>query len=231
MNSITTILSKVCDLVDQNLHLIESTRYDITIKEDGTPVTKSDVFVEELIKKFILGEVPEALFIGEESFKNSTIGENEYIVLLDPIDGTENFCSGLKEWGLSLGIWNQGTHQASLLYLPEMGIKLMTGGEIRPVRSRITGLSSSMSQSIVDKLLTPGEYRIMGCAVYNIYNVIRGSYRSFENPKGAYAWDFLPGALLALEHGCSVQVDGEKFYGGFLDPRKKYTFRIDSQQS
>ena len=30
------------------------------------------------------------------------------------------------------------------------------------------------------------EYRVTGCAVYNLINVIRGSFCRFVNPKGAY---------------------------------------------
>ena len=37
-----------------------------------------------------------------------------WIAVLDPIDGTENFCSGLKEWGVSLSIWQGARHAGSL---------------------------------------------------------------------------------------------------------------------
>lgn len=72
----------------------------------------------------------------------------------------------------------------------------------------------------------PGEYRIVGCAVYNLYNVIRGTYRRFVNPDGAYVWDILPGVMLALEHGCKVTINGRIYDEKFLDPRNKYCVDI-----
>nr|HRY62645.1 inositol monophosphatase [Candidatus Paceibacterota bacterium] len=70
------------------------------------------------------------------------------------------------------------------------------------------------------------EYRIMGCCVYNMYNVIKGSFAAFENPKGAYSWDIIAGLNLAAEHDLVVVVEGKKYNGEFLDPAKKYRFKI-----
>lgn len=223
--SIRALLNEICDLLTDNLELIEETRYEIKIKPDGTPVTNSDVLIERLVREHISKVIPDAVFIGEESYDSSSVDLKGYLVLLDPIDGTENFCSGLKEWGISFGLWQGENHLGSLLFLPEMGIKLMTGDEIHPVRSRIIGVSSSMSDTLINSLREPGEFRIMGCAVYNLYNVIRGSFRRFKNPKGAYIWDILPGVMLALEHGCQVMINDEVFSGKFLDPRELY--RVD----
>ena len=70
------------------------------------------------------------------------------------------------------------------------------------------------------------EYRIMGCSMYNMYNVIRGAYALFENFKGANCWDILPGLNLALEHGCEVEVNGETYHGEFLPPTARYRFKV-----
>lgn len=218
-------LVEVCDLITEHLPQIEATRYDITIKEDGTPVTTSDIFIEKLVYNHVKSRLPNVIFIGEESFDFSSVATNNYVLILDPIDGTENFCSGLMEWGVSIGLWNGSSHIGSCLFMPELGIRLITGDAVEPRHSRLTGMSSSVSQGILDEMQQPGEYRMMGCAVYNIYNVIRGSFKRFVNPKGAYVWDLMPGMMLALEHGCTVIVEGEQYDGSFLDPTHKY--RID----
>lgn len=224
-DDVRSFMNKVCDLIMENLNQIESTRYDIVLKEDGTPVTRSDIYVENLVKNYVEKELQGVIFIGEESFVASQVKSEGYLVILDPIDGTENFSSGLKEWGVSFGLWNGKNHLGSFLLMPELDLRLLTGDSLKPIQSRITGLSSSMSDGIIDILKGPGEYRIVGCAVYNFYNVIRGSYRRFINPKGAYIWDLLPGLMLALEHGCKVYVNEEEFKGQFLDPNQKY--RVD----
>lgn len=219
-------LESICDLISDNIEQILSTRYEKALKADGTSVTTSDIFVEKLIHEHTLNYIPNVSFIGEESFDFKLFETDGYIAILDPIDGTENFASGLKEWGISFGLWKNKQHLGSLLLLPELELKLLTGDEIVPANSRIIGLSSSMSAELLKIMSEPGEYRITGCAVFNMYHVIQGSFAKFINPKGAYVWDIFPGLMLALEHGCNVIVEGEEFNGQFLDPTKRHRFEV-----
>lgn len=223
---IRAFLESICDLILSNLDPILKTRYEKTLKPDGSSLTTSDIFVEELIYRHTKEWIPDVIFVGEESFDFENFETEGYVVILDPIDGTENFCSGLKEWGISFGIWKNKKHLGSLLLLPELGLRLLTGDKVEPVQSRIIGFSSSMSDDILARMSELGEYRITGCAVYNIYNVIHGSFAKFINPKGAYVWDIFPGLMLALEHGCNIIVEGEKFVGQFLDTKKRHRFEV-----
>jgi myo-inositol-1(or 4)-monophosphatase len=112
-----------------------------------------------------------------------------------------------------------------MLAMPELGERLITGDKLPKIHSRITGFSSSFCDEIAVGIRDSTEYRVTGCAVYNLFNVIRGSFCRFVNPKGAYIWDLLPGLMLALEHGCEVLLDEKPYYGEFLDPTRKY--RVD----
>ena len=107
----------------------------------------------------------------------------------------------------------------------------MTGDTLFPIKSRIQGFSSSMCDEILKDMSSNKESRLMGCAVYNLYNVIRGSFARFTNPLGAYSWDLLPGLMLALEHNCDIQVEGKPYNGEFLEPGKKYRVDIRHQYS
>ncbi|MGX9963283.1 inositol monophosphatase family protein [Roseomonas sp. F4] len=227
VQEVRSFLQGAMDLVKAGLPQILERRRDVSWKPDGSPVTASDVFVEEMIRRYVTENLPGADFVGEESYSTSDQLGDGYLVLLDPIDGTENFCSGLKEWGVSLGVWNRGGHIGSLLLLPELSESLMTGDRIVHETSRIVGFSSSFCEEIARQMGEVRESRITGCAVYNLYNVARGSFARFCNPKGAYAWDLLPGLMLALEQGCDVAVDGSKFDGRFLEPHRRY--RVDIQ--
>lgn len=222
---VSRILNSCADIVLDNLPEIMSLRYKIQYKPDGSPVTEADKFIEAKISDWLKQQIPGLVFVGEETFDFKEVDSSGYIALLDPIDGTENFCSGLKEWGTSLGIWKGRQHLGSLLLLPELGERLMTGDQIIPLRSRITGFSSSFHEAIPDGMREAVEYRVTGCAVYNLYNVARGAFTRFINPKGAYAWDLLPGLMLALEHNCVITVNDEPFNGQFLEPNRKY--RVD----
>lgn len=228
MNLVQTraLMQGLIDLVVANMERIQACRYEISIKPDGSPVTASDLLIEDLIHKYLIAHIPDITFAGEETFSSQNhLRSVSYYAILDPIDGTENFCSGLKEWGVSFTLWHGPTHLGSLLFLPELGEHLMTGDQLRLVRSRIRGFSSSMCPDILQGMAETQESRLMGCAVYNLYNVIRGAFARFTNPRGAYAWDLLPGLMLAREHHCDIDVEGKPYRGEFLEPGRKY--RVD----
>lgn len=225
MTSTEPLLREVAQLVTASMPALQERRYDIEWKADGSPVTAADVYIEGRIADLLKGHIPNLNFIGEESWTEGGSLNAEWQAVLDPIDGTENFCSGLKEWGTSLSLWRAGRHAGSLLMMPELG-ELMLSGDIPKVpQSRIVGFSSSFHADIGAGLASNPEGRIMGCAVYNLFNVIRGAYARFVNPKGARSWDLLAGVSLAREAGCEVIINGEAYDGQFLEPDQRY--RVD----
>lgn len=186
MTSVSPLLIRVQDLITSSLPQVNEMRYDVKWKHDGSPVTAADLFLESKIHALLQQEIPGLHLIGEESWDPSVILSGDWVAVLDPIDGTENFCSGLKEWGTSLSLWRAGTHVSSMLMLPELGEAAISGAIPRVPRSRIIGFSSSYNEQIGRGIAENPEARITGCAVYNLYNVIRGSFARFHNPKGAY---------------------------------------------
>lgn len=225
MEDVTPLLSRIRDLVLTSLPRMQEMRYDITWKPDGSPVTAADVFLEQEIAALLRRELPGLRFVGEESWIPQALPDGEWVAVLDPIDGTENFCSGLKEWGTSLSIWQGQIHRGSMLLMPELNEVAMSGNIPRVPQSRIVGFSSSYNDEIGRGVAENPEARIMGCAVYNLFNVIRGAYSRFVNPKGAYNWDLLGGVALAREAGCDVKIDGKEYDGRFLEPGRRY--RVD----
>ena len=222
---IRTVLEGVCDLVLGLMTEIEARRYEIHWKPDGSPVTEADTYLETMIEEYLRETLPQLEFVGEETYRPGVSAFSDWVAVLDPIDGTENFCSGLKEWGVSLSLWHDRKHAGSLLLLPELGERIMSGDEPPALSSRIVGFSSSISEELAAQLTQAGEARITGCAVYNLFNVIRGSFTRFVNPVGAYSWDLLAGISLALEFGCEVVLDGQPYDGDLLEPGRKY--RVD----
>lgn len=222
-----TVLLQVEARIHDLMPEILAKRHSITWKPDDSPVTDADLLVEREVSALLHTLLPQLLMVAEESYMPGSDREptaHPWIAVLDPIDGTENFCSGLREWGVSLSLWRHGQHAASMLLLPELGARIMSGDRVPRFASRIRGLSSSLTPAVIADH-AGGEFRIMGCAVYNLYNVVRGSFQRFTNPKGACSWDILAGLMLAREQGCTVEVEGKPYDGGYLQGSGKY--RID----
>lgn len=217
----------VSELSGRGLAKVLSLRDTATAKDDGSFVTEGDLLVQRMVKELVNKHLANAVLVSEEMKNASSLPEGDHwVVVLDPIDGTENFTSGLPEWGISVSCYRRGRHQGSLIGAPELGQWLRTGGSVTRFRSRIRGLSSSMSREEILQVGVGPEYRMLGCCVVNMMAVIRGSFLSFENPKGANSWDILGGLNLALEHGLPVEVDGAPYHGGYLTPDRKYRFKV-----
>tara|TARA_B110000014_G_C20100266_1_gene577429 strand:+ start:513 stop:1193 length:681 start_codon:yes stop_codon:yes gene_type:complete len=223
------IAKEIIKEVSSHLEEILSLRRKKTQKQDGSFVTEGDIKCQEIIldlldKKF--GDMSLEVISEEIDSEHFSYDPTKNYIVLDPIDGTENFCTGLKEWGISLSTYLEDKHYESVILLPELNENLKTGDSLKYFQSRIVGLSSNLTKTQIDKQDQYEEYRIMGCCVYNMLNVIKGSYKSFRNLNGAYSWDVLAGFNLALEHGLKVEVDGKNYEGQFLHPNKKYSFSI-----
>lgn len=222
------ICRSIYNVIREHLDEILALRSTGTLKPDNSFVSKGDLLCEKLVFDWLKENVEDYILISEESYQDtSRMNEVEYVITIDPIDGTENFVSGLKEWGMGVSIYRHGKHYQSMIALPELNICLCTGDKLdRIPRSRICGLSSYMTPQDFEQLGNGFEFRIMGCCMYNMYNVIHGSYAQFQHLKGCYSWDILPGMNLALEHGLSVVIDGKPYEGEFLRPGVKYRFVV-----
>lgn len=224
------ICDKVKKAIDWNLAEILSLRYTGRLKPDNSFVSDGDLLSEKIIMDTIKSIHSDIYIISEETEADlSEIGLHNVVVTVDPIDGTENFVSGLKEWGVGVSVYCKGVHSESMILLPELGISFKSGEHLeRVMKSRICGLSSYMTSKDFESLGYGYEFRIMGCCMYNMYNVIKGSYKRFEHLKGCYSWDILPGLNLALEQGLKPIVDGKPYTGQFLLPGVKYKFSIEN---
>ena len=223
------IAKEIIKEVSHNLKEILRLSSKKSKKKDGSFVTEGDIKCQDVILDIInskFGDLNLEIVSEEINSEDFSYDSNKNYIVIDPIDGTENFCTGLKEWGISLSTYLKDKHHESAIFLPELNEYLITGDSLNYFQSRIVGLSSNLSKIEIDQQEPYEEYRIMGCCVYNMLNVVRGSYKSFSNLNGAYSWDVLAGFNLALEHGLEVVVDGKKYEGQFLQPNKRYSFSI-----
>ncbi len=214
---------------NQHLATILSKRCQRSLKHDESYVTGGDLLVQEVAIKQAMAFFENPLIISEEMTNGAANpGKDRMIVVIDPVDGTENFTSGLCEWGISVSCYLNGTHQASMIGCPEMGQWLTTGDPLVKHQSRIRGLSSSLTKEQIVETTEGHEYRITGCCVYNMLSVIRGSFLSFENPKGVWSWDILGGLNIALEHALNVTVENKNYAGEYLTPDRRYRFKVSN---
>ncbi len=90
-----------------------------SLKADHTPVTQADRQVEDFLMGRIAARYPAHTLLSEEggAFK----GNDNLAWVIDPIDGTRAYASGLPIWGISIGVLRGETPNAGGFYLPVTG--------------------------------------------------------------------------------------------------------------
>ena len=98
-------------------------------------VTEADVAVENLIKDRLADRYPSDAFLGEETGHADFPGSTG-IWVVDPIDGTQPFVSGLPTWCISIAYVQNGAVVFGLVFNP-VADELFTGGV--GVRAELNG--------------------------------------------------------------------------------------------
>jgi myo-inositol-1(or 4)-monophosphatase len=80
------------------------------------PVTAADRAAEDAMRTLIRRTFPEHGVIGEEFGSERT--DAEYVWVLDPIDGTKSFISGMPAWGTLIGLTRGGEPVYGMMHQP-----------------------------------------------------------------------------------------------------------------
>jgi myo-inositol-1(or 4)-monophosphatase len=206
----------------------------IEYKDEGTSplgpkdvVTNLDREIEEELAQRIRTAFPDHGIIGEEGTRDCP-GGCEYVWLLDPIDGTQNFVNGLPIFSTSVGlvrqgrpvagaIWGASSHRLRAgVYHAHLGSGLRFDGievtTARPSRGKRRGLGAMPHDEDQRVHLGTGEYsdhslpwdrRHIGSGALEAAFLAAGILESAFNT-GPRSWDIAAGALLVQEAGRGI---------------------------
>lgn len=88
-------------------------------KSDNTLVTDVDRQIEGFLVERIIQSYPDHQILSEEGAERR--GDNKFLWVIDPLDGTRAFSSGLPIWGISVGILHRDRPLAGVFYMPVTG--------------------------------------------------------------------------------------------------------------
>lgn len=124
---------------------------DNKLDEGFDPVTTADKNAERAIREVIAATFPDHVIIGEEEETKETGSDFSWII--DPIDGTRSFISGVPMWGTLIGFAYKGHVLAGMMSQPFIGETFLAGPDLaiwergndtKPLTtSAITSLSSA----------------------------------------------------------------------------------------
>ena len=126
------------------------------------PVTDADREAERVIRAVLQERHPGHGIVGEEH--GTLDAETEYVWVLDPIDGTRAFVSGLPVWGTLIGLLENGQAIAGAMDQPFTGERFWTAGSGAFLRrnGEDESLATSAVQSLSDATLMTTDPRLFG---------------------------------------------------------------------
>lgn len=92
-------------------------------KADESPVTEADLAIEASLRAAILAACPEDAILGEEhgETRGRASDAGGFRWLIDPIDGTISFASGVPLFGTLIGLEHEGRIVAGTCSMPALG--------------------------------------------------------------------------------------------------------------
>ncbi len=123
----------------------------ITGKGPRDMMSEADLDTEALIRACLLDRFPEDGFLGEETGRGEG-GGNGGIWVVDPIDGTQPFVSGMTSWCVSIAFVMEGRVQMGFVTSPardELFVGRIGGGATLNGRPIAVSSATSLDQGIV----------------------------------------------------------------------------------
>jgi myo-inositol-1(or 4)-monophosphatase len=99
-------------------------RLDIRAKGQNDFVTEIDTQAEREIIDIVHKHYPQHAFLAEESGASGGPnnekgdGDNEFLWIIDPLDGTTNFLHGYPQFAVSIGVQRRGRMEHAVVYDP-----------------------------------------------------------------------------------------------------------------
>lgn len=194
-------------------------------KENLTYVTDADIAVQDFLRKALDKYFPDDGLIGEENNLRKKPGAGNRYWILDPIDGTAAFTSGLPVWGIAMGLIENAHPVGGCFYMPATGDLFMTtpDGQVlrngEPTRikqpetlhreSVLLTISRFHHEFTLDKEY-PGKVRCLGSAIAHLCYTATGSADAALAGPAGYIWDIaaaLP--MLSLNGGDWIYLNGD----------------------
>jgi len=95
----------------------------VRIKADGSPVTKADEAADLAVRDGLARLFPDLPIVSEEQAerKNTGMKSGSYL-LVDPLDGTQDFIAGRDEYTVNIGLISDGRPTLGIVAAPALGL-------------------------------------------------------------------------------------------------------------
>ena len=203
---------------------LKVTKHDVKLMLDVESQMKAESVVRQIF--------PQHSILGEEETgcENINPRDNNYLWIIDPIDGTVNFSHGLPFWCTSVAVMKEGITLAGAVFAPALGHLFIATGEHRslfngkPIHvSGTKNLADAMIATGIDRgedigipplaifnriTSTIQKTRVFGSAALDLCRVACGHIDGYFEA-GIYIWDVAAAGLIVQQAGGKAEILGQ----------------------
>ena len=210
-------------------------------KADGSVITPADVSMQQRLQSELAEAWPDFAMLGEEmseAQQRDAMAKAAGYWCIDPLDGTNNFASGMPFFAVSIALVIDGQQQLGLIYDPlrnEVFSALRNGGaflngnvlHVPDSKAFVENVIAEIDikrlpKDLAVRLVTEEPFssqRNIGSSALDWCWLAAGRYSVYLHG-GQMMWDYAAGSLIFQQAGgYSKSLDGEPVFRGELEVR------------
>src|SRR5215475_8872337 len=162
------------------------------------PVTAADRTAEQAMRTLIRQKFPAHGIVGEEF--GAERSDAEFVWVLDPIDGTKSFISGMPAWGTLIALTRAGKPVFGMVHQPFIGERFAGDGSAASYRGPAgdRALLTRPCPSLAEAVLYTTSPRLMNSEDRAAFTVVEEKVRLSRYGGDCYAYCMLAAGLIDL---------------------------------
>lgn len=117
-----TLALQLADKARARLNALRMSGFEVKRKPDGSYVTSADFEIEQALREIVEQEFPSHGILGEEFPQR--LPEAEFQWIFDPVDGTEDFVTGIPHFGTIIGLHFRGQPLVGVIDVPMLDLRV-----------------------------------------------------------------------------------------------------------
>jgi myo-inositol-1(or 4)-monophosphatase len=185
-------------------------------KGPGQIVTAADVELDRLLHERLMGAFPHDAWLSEERADDRTRLQRRRVWVVDPIDGTRAFASGLPEFAISVALLVDGAPVLGVVANPATGecleaergcgawqgdARLRASTHDRLQGVRLLSSRTEMRRRNWPELMPEATFTDLSSLAYKLALVAAGRFDGLISLRASHDWDFAAAQLLIAEAG------------------------------
>ncbi len=190
--------------------------YDVKNKSRDNPVTDADYAADSLLRQRLTARLPEAGWLSEETVDQPDRLKKQKVWIVDPLDGTKEFISGVPEFAVSVALVEYGQPILGVIYNPAAdelfygthSNEIFFNGDRAQVTDRaqlegalVDASRSECNRGEFDPFKDLVQIQIMGSTAYKLARVAAGLCDATWSRGPKNEWDVCAGVLLVTAAG------------------------------